>query len=227
MDSFLRAAEAEDRTLALEDPAFFVTRVLGCEFTPFHGRWFDFQLANRETLLLAPRGHGKSTVCTVAYSLFRLLRDVNTRILIVSNTAAQAEALAGEVKLQTETNEGLRALFPTEKGGVWRANLFTLAGRTRICKEASVTSVGVDGAIVSRHYEIIMLDDVVDEENSRTPRGREKLRTWFAKVLLPCLEPGGELHVLGTRYHPRDLYGEMIQSASRETTCQTVGETTG
>jgi hypothetical protein len=187
--------------------------VLGYEFHDFHRRWFDFQLENRQTLILAPRGHGKSTICTVAYSLYRLLRDPDARILIVSNTSDQADALSGEIRLQTQSNEALRALFGDLRGGTWRANKFTLAGRTRICKEASVTSVGVDGAVVSRHYDMIILDDVVDEENSRTFDARARLVTWYAKALLPCLEPEGELHILGTRYHPLDLYGRLLESA--------------
>ncbi len=214
MISSLNEEERYDRMEALKDPDFFIRRVLCYEFTQFHARWLGLQNANSETLILAPRGHGKSTICTVAYSLWRLLRNPDTRILIVSNTAEQADALSGEIRLQTETNETLRTLFGDLRDGAWRAGRFTIAGRTRICKEASVTSTGVEGAIVSRHYEIIILDDVVDEENSQSTHGREKLRTWYAKVLLPCLEPGGELHILGTRYHPRDLYGALIKASS-------------
>lgn len=211
----LGGEERDDRQKATSKPDFFIKNVLGYELRPFHARWLGFQRTNVETLILAPRGHGKSTVCTVAYSLWKLLADVNARILIVSNTAEQAGSLAGEIKLQMQTNEILRHLLGGPRAGAWRANMFTLAGRTRICKEASVTSSGVEGAIVSRHYEMIILDDVVDEENSHTRRARDKLRTWYAKVLLPCLEPGGELHILGTRYHPRDLYGAMIDTGSK------------
>jgi hypothetical protein len=198
--------------VALKHPDFFVRNVLCYEFTPFHARWFSFQNTHSETLILAPRGHGKSTICTVAYSLWKLLRNPDTRILIVSNTAEQADALSGEIRLQTETNETLRTLFGDLRDGAWRAGRFTIAGRTRICKEASVTSVGVDGAVVSRHYEMIILDDIVDEENASGAHARAKLATWYAKVLLPCLEPESELHVLGTRYHPRDLYGTLIET---------------
>ncbi len=219
LNSLLSAEEETDRQSALEHPELFATRVLGYQMLDFHRRWFDFQRANNETLILAPRGHGKSTICTIAYSLWKLLRDVHTRILIVSNTASQADALAGEIKMQTEVNRQLRALWGERRGGTWRRNEFTLAGRTRIRKEASVTALGVEGAVITRHYEVIILDDVVDEENSSTRHGRAKLATWFAKVLLPCLEPGGELHLLGTRYHPGDLYSKWARSSFSRAAC--------
>jgi hypothetical protein len=197
---------------AVLTPASFIRRVLGYELTEFHARWFQLQLDSRRTMILAPRGHGKSTICTVAYSLWKLLQNRDARILVVSNTADQADALLGEMKLQVETSEPLRQLFGDLRGGLWRANKLAIAGRTRIFKEASVTSTGVEGAIISRHYDVIILDDVVDEENAGSANARRKLKSWYAKVLLPCLEPGGELHVLGTRYHPHDLYAGMMDS---------------
>ena len=111
LDSLLQEEEEHDRLRAMSDPLFFVTNVLGYELRPFHARWFSLQNVNRQTMILAPRGHGKSTICTVAYSLWKVLRNADTRILIVSNTAAQADALAGEIRLQTETNGSLRSLF--------------------------------------------------------------------------------------------------------------------
>ena len=213
MSRLLDAIESSDRVAALNDPDVFIRRVLDYEFTTFHVDWFKFQMDHPETIILAPRGHGKSTICTVAYSLWKLLHDPDMRILIVSNTADQADALSGEIRQQTERNHGLQTLFGDILGASWRANKFTTAGRTRICKEASITSVGVEGAVVSRHYDMIILDDIVDEENSAGETARRKLHTWYAKALMPCLEPGGELHLLGTRYHPRDLYGHILETA--------------
>jgi phage terminase large subunit-like protein len=84
--------------------------------------------------------------------------------------------------------------------------------RTSSAKEASVTCVGVGGPVASRHYDLIIADDLVDEENSRTEGQREKVRTWYYKTLLPCLEPAGRLFLVGTRYHYLDLYGQLIKN---------------
>ena len=65
--------------------------------------------------------------------------------------------------------------------------------------------------MVSRHYDCILADDLIDEENSRTEGQREKTREWFWRSLMPTLEPHGRIHVLGTRYHFADLYGVLIE----------------
>lgn len=87
-----------------------------------------------------------------------------------------------------------------------------MSSRRRIAKEATVTAMGVGGPIISKHYDTIILDDIIDEENARTQEQREKMRVWYYKSLLPCLEPEGEIHILGTRYHPYDLYHTLLTS---------------
>ena len=53
---------------------------------------------------------------------------------------------------------------------------------------------------------------MIEEENSKTEIQRQKLVTWLHKVLDPTLEPDGEINFIGTRYHPDDLYGELIDT---------------
>ena len=49
-------------------------------------------------------------------------------------------------------------------------------------------------------------------ENARTETQRNKLKDWFYSSLTPTLEPHGQFHILGTRYHPLDLYTDLINS---------------
>ena len=179
----------------------------------FHAEWLRFRMRHDETLILAPRGHGKSTILTVAYGLWRAVQNPDRRILIVSATAAQARAFLREIKMHVEGNPRFIRAFGELAGEKWTENEIILKSRRRIAKEATVTALGVGGPVIGRHYDIVMLDDVVDEDGASSEHMREKLFTWYRKVLLPCREPRGELHLVGTRYHPRDLYGALIESA--------------
>jgi len=195
----------------LDDPGTFVKEVLGLKLEWFHREWLAFYLESRQSLILAPRGHGKSTICTVAYPLWRLLRDPELRILIVSNTQAQAQSFLREIKSHLESNFRVREKFGDMAGKPWSEDQVNLCLRRRAAKETNLTAMGVFGPIISRHYDIIILDDVVDEENASSPRQRDRLWNWFYKTLMPCLEPGGELRVIGTRYHFLDLYGRLAE----------------
>ncbi|MCX7703438.1 MAG: hypothetical protein N2234_04980 [Planctomycetota bacterium] len=202
----------EVREKVRENPWLFITDVLGYELKGFHKRWFCFQRKNRHTTILAPRGHGKTTICNISYVLWFLVCEPDARVLLVSNTQSQARGFLSEIRAQVERKVILRHILGI-KGPKWSQDMLVLPRRKRIAKEASVMASGVLGPIISRHFDLIILDDVVDEKNATSRILREKLRVWYSKVLLPTLEPEGELHILGTRYHRDDLYQHLIDSA--------------
>jgi hypothetical protein len=182
------------------------TRLLGYELRPFHREMLDFQSVTGTALQLAPRGFGKSTVLTIARAVYEILRNPNIRILIASNTQLQSEVFLREIKFHLAVNARLLDAFGRwQDESKWDLREIMVAPRTSSAKEATVTCVGVGGPVASRHYDLIIADDLVDEENARTEVQREKVRTWYYKTLVPCLEPDGRLFVLGTRYHFLDL----------------------
>ena len=204
-------AEQDARTAPMPDAQAFVKDVLGYLLEWFHQEWLELQLTSRQNLVLAPRGHGKSTICTVSYPLWRLLRNPDLRVLIVSNTRAQACAFFREIRSHLESNPWVRNRFGDLAGKPWSDDQLNLSLRHSVSKEANLTAMGVLGPVISRHYDLIILDDIVDEQNAASQGQRERLATWFYRALLPCLEPDGEIHIIGTRYHHLDLYGQLIR----------------
>ena len=171
--------------------------------------------SNRSTLDLAPRGFGKSTVGDVDYCITRILRNPNIRIMIGSKTQTQAEAFLKEIRTHFEQNTDLIRIFgdwKTGKDNVWNDREFTVNQRKVIKKEATVTALGASGAVISKHFDVIIGDDLVGLENARTEKQRSNLKEWFYSSLYPTLEPDGEIHILGTRYNPLDLYEDLIKS---------------
>ncbi len=211
IENWIDFLENRDQPEALEDDEEFVTKTLNYQFLDFHSRWWRFAADRETSLLLAPRGHGKSTVMTVAYTLRRALDDPDVRVLIASSTQAQASGFLREIKSHLESNPEVVRIAGGLKGTPWTETEICLASRTKTAKEPTVTALGALGPVISKHYDLIILDDVVDEESARSRSGRERLFNWYYKVLLPTLEPGGKLRVIGTRYHYDDLYGRLIK----------------
>lgn len=173
--------------------------------------------SKKSTLDLAPRGFGKSTVGDVDYCITKILRDPNIRIMIGSKTQTQAEAFLKEIRTHFEQNVDLIRIFgdwKKSKDNVWNDREFTVNRRTIIKKEGTVTALGASGAVISKHFDIIIGDDLVGLENARTERQRANLKEWFYSSLRPTLEPDGEIHILGTRYNPLDLYEDLIKSGN-------------
>lgn len=199
------------------------TEVLGLQVEPFHLALMKFQFDHPENLQLCFRGAGKSTTCTEVKVIHLLLKNPNLRILIASKTLQNACGFLKNVKTHFETNTRLQEIFGSyydaRRVGKWDEREIEVLPRTIVAKEASVTCVGVEGTVVSKHYDVIISDDLVDEDNSRTKLQRDKTQTWFYNTLMPTLEPPdpavphrGEHHMLGTRYHYDDLYGHLLKN---------------
>lgn len=203
--------------------------ILGLEVQQFHLALMQFQFQHPSTLQLVFRGAGKSTTCTITKCVHLLLKNPNLRILIASKTAANAEGFLRGVKNHFEGNDLLAEVFGeyynARKVEKWDNKEITVLPRNSPEKEASITCIGADGTIVSKHYDVIISDDLVDEDNSRTKHQRDKLRTWYYKVLDPTLEPPtpdvphrGEHHHLGTRYHYDDQWGHLMANELKDAT---------
>ena len=182
-----------------------------------HKSIIDNISSSKSTMDLAPRGHGKSTVGDVDFCITKILRDPNIRIMIGSKTQTQAQAFLKEIRTHFEQNTDLLRIFgdwKESKDNVWNDREFTVNKRTVIKKEATVTALGASGAVISKHFDIIIGDDIVGLENARTEKQRTGLIEWFYSSLIPTLEPDGEIHILGTRYNPLDLYEDLIKSGN-------------
>lgn len=197
------------------------TAVLGLTIKPFHLAMMQYQFRHPDNLQLVFRGAGKSTTCTETKAIHLLIKNPDLRIVIASKTAQNAEGFLRGIKNHLESNERLAEIFgpmyDSRKVAKWDNREIEILGRKKPYKEASITCVGTDGTIVSKHYDVALSDDLVDEENSRTKHMRDKTQTWYYQTLDPTLEPPdptvlhrGEHHRLGTRYHHQDLYGHLI-----------------
>jgi predicted phage terminase large subunit-like protein len=182
---------------------------------PFHRELCEFIESNtqRKKLALMPRGHLKTTIITVGYSLQRIAKDPKVRILIANATGTMAEAMLSQIKKHLEFNETFRQYFGdlTSGASTWRDNMITLptGEGSYQSKEATVTAYGLGGSLVSQHYDMIIIDDAHNRENINTKDQIEKVKQSY-RDLLDLLEPGGQLIIIGTRWHDDDLYGLVM-----------------
>lgn len=203
-------------TADFETAYYTVCKYITCRsLQPLHASIIHNVSDNQASMDLAPRGHGKSTIGDVDFCITKVLRNPDIRIMIGSKTQTQASAFLKEIRIHFEQNVNLIRIFgdwKKSRDNVWNDKEFTVNRRTVIKKEATVSALGASGAVVSKHFDIIIGDDLVGFENARTEAQRKVLKEWFYSSLYPTLEPDGEIHILGTRYSPMDLYEDLIKS---------------
>lgn len=168
----------------------------------------------RKRLFLVPRGHMKSTVLTVAHTIWLLCRNPNLRILIVSATGPTSESFLAEIKQHFDNNKVFRSLFPDRLPGKtdkWNQDEIQVGGRTLAAGVPSICARGIDGNIVGLHFDYCKADDLVTKDNITTSEQRMKIIEAF-KALESVMEPYATWDVVGTRWHFYELYQWLIDA---------------
>lgn len=163
---------------------------------------------NNQIVIEAPRSHAKSTCFASNYPLWEIVRNRDVRVVIVSKTYSQAQAFLREITGHIEKNETFIARYGNLKPQIpetWTDSAIIVERPNYQLKDPTVSAVGAGGSILSKRADIIICDDLLNEENTRTADQREKMFEWFMNVLLPVLEPNGRIIVDGTIWHEEDL----------------------
>jgi len=178
----------------------------------FHELLYDYQEEHDEALLLMFRGGWKTTILTIARCIYEIVRNRDIRILIAAESSDQSQTFLRTIRQHLESNEDLIRIFGDFKDTrlKWTEKELVVSGRKKSYKESTITTCGINSPVVSKHFDIIICDDLVTEDNARTPGQRERVKIFYYKSLEPTLEPDGRRWVIGTRYHHLDLYGHLI-----------------
>jgi len=199
--------------------ADFMRDILGLDVRPFHEEWLDLFERYNFLVLLAPRGHGKSTIIE-GYIIWKIILNPDIRILIVTMNQNKADEMMSFIQRHLAYNEKLIELFGEQKGDVWSQSKIRVKGQGqsgKYKKEYTLQVQGVDSSQISSHYDLIILDDVVDKKNSATEHRRRELIDWYNTTLVEMLEPGGKIFDIGTRWHANDLHAYLSSLPIYET----------
>jgi predicted phage terminase large subunit-like protein len=163
------------------------------------------------------REHYKSTVITFAKTIQDILIDPETTVGIFSHTRPIAKAFLRQIKQEFETNETLKEWFPDilwadprKEAPKWSEDEGIVVKRKSNPKEATLEAWGVvDGQPTSKHFAILVYDDVVTRESVSTPEMMAKTTDALA-MSYNLGAHGGVRRFIGTRYHYNDTYRTLI-----------------
>ena len=166
-------------------------------------------------LILLPRGHQKSTIITVAWTIQQLLRNPDLRVQIISATWKLSKDLLHQIKgiLESSVLKDLFGEFYQTKCR-WTIEVIDIAQRTKMLKDPTITTLGIDTGKTGSHCDLMVFEDIVVPENSNTSEQIQKTISSY-RDCLPLLDPGGRIVIIGTRYALSDLYGYLIANEAR------------
>ena len=201
--------------------SYYFPHRLDSQLEDFHIRLIETSLYEARSLVLFPAGHGKTTLISELLPILRLIRDPNSRGVIVQKNDDDAAAVMASIKAELEQNEKLIEDFGPFKpepdtGKRWQSTWIDVAKRTRIHKSPTIAAFGGGARNVLGHRsDWLVCDDVVTEKNSATEEQRYKHLQWFTLAVETSGEKkaagtrAGQVCVVGTMFHPHDLYASI------------------
>jgi phage terminase large subunit-like protein len=201
-----------EEQLLRDSPSYFIDKVFNYRIAPHHFNILEHYEESQVTLDLAPRGSGKSRVGNIGYCAWKVCNEPNIRILILSDTDRHSVRFLNTIKSVLNYSPLIKTWYGDIRGEKWSDHEITTSLRmAHEISEASITALGMySGGVTTGHYNLILADDLANFTNTRTVGMRERAKTWWKTTVLPTLLPGGEIHMLGTRYHFNEIYNMAI-----------------
>jgi hypothetical protein len=207
-----------------ENPADFFSFVMREETTrkqirlmPHQKILFDFAMMHEKCVIMIPVGHSK-TFCMAAFCMWLMGRNPTTRGAIVSATQIQAAKVLGAVRDYIDQSAELKMVFPKLRksprtGDPWNQSALTIE-RPMGIRDPSLVALGLDGAIAGSRLSWVLVDDILNRENTSTPEHRAKVYEWFDSSVLSRLDPkGSKIVVTNTAWHAQDLVHDLMGRA--------------
>jgi predicted phage terminase large subunit-like protein len=168
-------------------------------------------------LWLIPRGFFKTTILTVTRAVHLQMNNPSIRIAIISAVMANAKSMVVQIGNTYLTNERFRMLFPEycpkkplAPETKWTESEIHIPNRGgRPVMEGTFEAFGADSTLTSRHFDHLIVDDLVTRENSTTRDQMQKIKEFYKAIFPLRNDPLTPIDIVGTRWDDGDLYGDL------------------
>lgn len=174
------------------------------------------------SVVMIPRAHYKTTLCDVSFVPWIALKYPDIRICVASSTDKLARNVFTRIKRILESPDAIR-LWPDVlwAGAPPQSVNWSVEQGVQLCRSMddpvpTIQWTSSESGTVGQHYHLIVLDDYVDLENSRTWHKRAMTTTRFRQLRNQLrrgdqfFPSGGRFMNLCTPWHYDDANMQMI-----------------
>ena len=165
------------------------------------------QEGHKRSQLEALRGIGKTWI-TGAYVAWRLLRNPNEKVLIVSQSGAHADNIAIFIRKLIDTMPILEHLIPRPDQ---RSSVISFdVNGCDVSVQPSVKALGITSQLQGNRASLLISDDVEGQQNSATEKRRQDLLNQVAEYeAILQTSDDAQIMVLGTPQSSESIYNRM------------------
>ena len=157
-----------------------------------------------------PPRHTKSEFASFLFPAWMMGRNPNMKIIQATHTTELAVGFGRKVKNLLDRDD-YKELFDTRLAADSKAS-----GRFDTDRGGMYYAVGVGSNLAGRGGDLVIIDDPHSEQTLMSNNGFDDAWDWYTGGPRQRLQPGGAIVVVMTRWHEKDLTGQLIRSQSRD-----------
>lgn len=181
-------------------------RYLGFRLSPIQADIARYmQHGQRKRMVQAQRSQAKSTLAAL-YSVWRLIQNPQTRVLVVSAGASQASDVA-RIQIRLIEQWSLLCWLRADAGAGDRTSFeaYDVHHALRnVDKTASISCIGITANLQGKRADVLIPDDIESQKNSLTQPMREQLVLLSKEFAAICTH--GDIMYLGTPQSKDSVY---------------------
>ena len=166
---------------------------------------FDTESKNRLCVSMPPQ-HSKSSLITIAYTVWLILQNPNRKILVINAEAGLSETFGIQIRDLMERLNGLKGITISNVKSSSTYIMFNKNGRLQ---QGHIRLVGSKGSITGHPEDIIIIDDPYKGIEDTTPTLLHKKIDWYTTIVEQRVRPKTKVIILHTRWHSNDLIGYL------------------
>ena len=166
----------------------------------------------KRLIINMPPRHTKSEFASYLLPAWFLGRSPEKKVIQTAHTAELAVGFGRKVR-NLVGDEGFQKTFP----GVKLRQDSKAAGRWNTNSEGEYFAIGVGGAVTGKGADLLIIDDPHSEQEARSPDASvfDPVYEWYTSGPRQRLQPGGAIVIVMTRWHQRDLAGQILKASQQ------------
>jgi len=164
----------------------------------------------RRLIINMPPRHTKSEFASYLLPAWFLGQKPDGKVIQTSHTSELAVNFGRKVR-NLVSSEEYQQIFP----GVGLQPDSKAAGRWNTSDGGEYFAIGVGGAVTGKGADLLIIDDPHSEQEGQSadPAVFDRVHEWYTSGPRQRLQPGGSIVIVMTRWHKRDLTGQILKSS--------------
>lgn len=176
----------------------FAQKYLGLHVDDFHNEMISYLFQGRMVWLQLPRQHGKTTLVSEGYNVWRLWREYDWNFgLTSSSLQTQSYKIMDEIQKVIMDNEALKHLVPTNRSETWNK------GEINTTNGNKLTVLPFTDSALGTSLNLLIVDDLLRDSDIT----QEEIKNKFFTIFFPMVHARkGQIVFVGTPKTVDDLF---------------------